>query len=64
MLRWFSYTQVCTVVPLVWREGPRDTSSVSEEAETLREKFEYVNLILIGLFCVSVCCISYLVYLT
>ena len=27
------YTQVCTVVPLVWKEGPRDTSSVSEEAE-------------------------------
>ena len=30
MLWWFTYTQVCT---LVWREGPRDTSSVSEEAE-------------------------------
>ena len=33
MLWWFTYTQVCTVVPLVQREGPRDTISVSEEAE-------------------------------
>ena len=27
------HMQVCTVVPLVWREGPRDTRCVSEEAE-------------------------------
>ena len=33
MLWWFTYTQVCTVVPLVRSEGARDTSSVSEEAE-------------------------------
>ena len=40
---WFTYTHVCTVVPVVWREGLRDTSSVSEEAE-VAQNFERENL--------------------
>ena len=60
MLWWFTYTQVCTVVPVVWREGPRDTSSVSEEAEVAQNfEREICSLTLIGR-CVNVCCISYI----
>ena len=60
---------IYTVVPLVWREGPRDTSSVSEEAEVAQNfEREICSLTLIGRwhYFVSMCVVFhiYLVSLT